>query len=94
MFTINDAELEPMFTRLIASQRCAIQQENTSAEESPILSVDEAAKYLQVSKPTIARWMRDGVIPRSKVRGRVLIQRKDLDALLSRNQLRRYQHRN
>lgn len=53
-------------------------------EQSSILpavfSVSESADYLNVSAPTIWRMLREGVLPRVKVRRRTGIRRVDLDA--------------
>ncbi|WP_291597009.1 helix-turn-helix domain-containing protein [Bacteroides sp.] len=44
--------------------------------ERALVGVDEAARILHKSKPTIYRWVRDGVIPCYKI-GKNLLFRKD-----------------
>ena len=46
------------------------------------LTVEEAADYLQVSVPTVYRWMREGVLPRHKVGKVARIKKEDLDSLM------------
>ena len=48
------------------------------------LRVPEGAKYLGVSEPTAWRMLRDGTLPRIKLRGRTVVRRADCDALLAR----------
>lgn len=48
------------------------------------LTVEEAAKHLNVSQRSVRRWLSDGTLPYVKVVGRVRIRRDDLDALRMR----------
>ena len=46
--------------------------------------VADGATYIGVSEPTLWRLLRDGELPRIKLRGRTLVRYADLDALLER----------
>ncbi|MBZ9936654.1 helix-turn-helix domain-containing protein [Mesorhizobium sp. BR1-1-16] len=46
--------------------------------------IREGAEYLGVSEPTLWRLLRDGTLPRVRLRGRTLVRFVDLDALLAR----------
>lgn len=46
-------------------------------------STPEAAAYLKVTERTLYRWRRAGTIPSAKVRGRVLFDLDQLDALVA-----------
>lgn len=52
------------------------------APPNPWLSRREAAKYIGVSPATLQRYQADGLIPFSKIGGRVWYRRDDLDAAL------------
>lgn len=47
-------------------------------------SVDEAAQYLEVSRPTIFRWMKEGLLSFYKVGGATRFSRDGLDAVIEK----------
>lgn len=47
-----------------------------------------ASLYLGTSVPTTRKMIAEGILPASKVRGRVLIRKSDIDAMLDRNRIR------
>ena len=50
-----------------------------------LLTVDEAVEYLKLSRPTLARMVREGALPVVRLRGRrVLFRREALDELIER----------
>lgn len=49
------------------------------------LTVSEAAEYLRVSTRQVYRYRESGEVPVIKIRGRVLFDRADLDALMQRH---------
>jgi excisionase family DNA binding protein len=46
------------------------------------VSVSTAALMLEVSKQTIARWIKTGKLPAIKIGGRLMIRVSDIEALL------------
>jgi len=48
-------------------------------------SVKEAAEYLGVSRPTIFRWMKEGILSFYKVGGSTRFSREGLDAVVEKN---------
>lgn len=54
-------------------------------DENKSLTLDEAAKYLRVSKPTLHRLMNDSEISYFKVRRRTYITRESLDEYIRSN---------
>lgn len=57
-----------------------------SPPKSPAaLNVNEAAAYISVSPATIWRLLRSKALPRSRVRGRTVVRRLALDALLAQS---------
>ena len=48
-------------------------------------SIAEAADYLQVSQPTIFRWMKEGVLSFYKVGGSTRFSREGLDAVIEKS---------
>lgn len=51
-----------------------------------VMTVDEVAQYLRVSRSTVYRLLRDGEIPASKVGGYWRFRRHVIDTWLSRNE--------
>ena len=52
-------------------------------ELRPVVTVKEAGDYLRVSKSTIYRLLNEGLLRRRKVGSRTLIDRSDIEALIS-----------
>ena len=48
------------------------------------LTVDEAARTLRISRSTFYEWVKAGEIAVSRIRGRTLVRRVDLEELLAR----------
>jgi hypothetical protein len=53
----------------------------TSASKS-VLSAREATTYLDIAEDTLTQWRKDGVVPHSRLRGRIYYHRDDLLAAL------------
>lgn len=51
---------------------------------SAALTVDEAANYLSVSRATIWRLLKNKLLVRTRIGGRTVVRRVDLDAFLAR----------
>ena len=51
-------------------------------ERSPVLTVDEAAAYLRISRGLAFAAVRDGNLPSVRIGRRILIPRRQLEALL------------
>lgn len=58
---------------------------SNESDERKSLTLDEAAKYLRVSKPTIHRLMNDSEISYFKVRRRTYITKESLDTYITIN---------
>lgn len=59
---------------------------NTSATPDTLaLTVAEAARTLRISRSTFYEWVKAGEIQVSKIRGRTLVRRVDVVALLERS---------
>ena len=52
-------------------------------ELRPVVTVKEAGDYLRVSKSTINRLLNEGLLRRRKGGSRTLIDRSDIEALIS-----------
>ncbi len=51
--------------------------------DQDVFTVDEAAEYLRVSRPTVYRWMRDGQLPFYVLpKGGRRLKKQDLEQLL------------
>jgi excisionase family DNA binding protein len=51
-------------------------------EDDPLLSVEEAARYLSISKTSVHKAIRDGLIPVVKVTSDRRVRRSDLNWLV------------
>jgi len=54
----------------------------TAADGGPVLTVEEAAAYLRISRGLAFAAVRDGSLPSVRIGRRILIPRRQLDALL------------
>ncbi len=54
-----------------------------TTQEREILTVDQAAAYLQIHKVTVYKYIRAGVLPAAKLGKVYRIYRRDVEALLS-----------
>ena len=52
--------------------------------KAPWYSIPEAATYLGVSKPTIFRWMKDGLLSFYKIGGSTRFSKEGLDAVIEK----------
>lgn len=56
--------------------------ETEHGEASPVMTVDEAAAYLRISRGLAFAAVRDGTLPSVRVGRRILVPRRQLEALL------------
>lgn len=56
--------------------------ETERSELSPVMTVDEAAAYLRISRGLAFAAVRDGTLPSVRVGRRILVPRRQLEALL------------
>ncbi|MEJ0095509.1 MAG: helix-turn-helix domain-containing protein [Methylocella sp.] len=54
------------------------------APQPGVLAVEETAFYLRISKAGVWRLLRDGKLPRTRIGGRTLIRKVDVDAFLAK----------
>ena len=55
-----------------------------AGEEKRWYSIREAAEYLEISEPTIFRWMKDGLLSFYKVGGSTRFSKEGLDAVIEK----------
>jgi excisionase family DNA binding protein len=60
---------------------------STKSHSKEWLNSRQAEAYIGCSKPTLQRYRSEGLLPYSKVRGKVYIKLQDLNALLERNMI-------
>jgi len=63
----------------------AMKINRAAVQERGAFSVEEGADYLGVSRATVYRMLRDGELARVRIKGRTVVRRLDLDALLARH---------
>jgi excisionase family DNA binding protein len=59
-------------------------QNSSSSIPSAALTIDEAARYISVSRATIWRLLKSKSLARIRIGGRTVVRRTDLDALLAK----------
>lgn len=59
-------------------------QISAEAVDTSWFTVDKAADYLQVSRPTIFRWMKQGILSFYKVGGATRFSKEGLDAVIEK----------
>lgn len=47
-----------------------------------LMTVDELMKYLNVSRPTVYLWVKEGTIPAIKIKGVLRFDRDEVDQLI------------
>jgi excisionase family DNA binding protein len=52
--------------------------------EAAAFTVKEAADYLRISRTTLYRLFSDSALPRTRIGGRTLVRKADVDAFLAR----------
>lgn len=57
--------------------------DNPAPLDTLAFTVDEASRTLRISRSTFYEWVKAGVIPVSKIRGRTLVRRVDVEQLLA-----------
>ena len=75
LVVIQKGELQEIIKNAVKS--VLEEQKNKKVKEK--MNIKEAAKYLGISEPTINRKKDQGIIPFSKLGGRVVFSKKDLD---------------
>ena len=76
---ISAADLKEFWLSLISE---AQKSKECEVKDETFLSVEETAKELRVTKPTLWRWDKDGYLKPVKIGGRVFYRRSDIDKLL------------
>tara|TARA_R100000306_G_C4354897_1_gene132142 strand:+ start:629 stop:823 length:195 start_codon:yes stop_codon:yes gene_type:complete len=56
-----------------------------STESEGLLGITKVAKYLDVSKSSVNRYISNGLIPKVTIGGRTLIKIKDLEDFIEKN---------
>ena len=59
-------------------------QNSTLRFPSAALTIDEAARYISVSRATVWRLLKNKSLARIRIGGRTVVRRADLDALLAK----------
>jgi excisionase family DNA binding protein len=73
-----EREIERIVRRVLA------ERDIKPANDSPLMSVAEAAAFARVSPGTVRRWVRRGELTKHEAGARVLVKRDELESFLAR----------
>ena len=76
LVVIQKMELQEIIQSAVSTALQEFEKEKKIKEK---MNIKEASKYLGISEPTINRKKDQGIIPFSKLGGRVVFSKKDLD---------------
>ncbi len=78
-YAVNDPDdLLKEFRKIIKEELSETRKEDTTSEETPYIKIDAVCKILQISKPTVYQWIRDGIIKIYKVSSRTYFNKEEI----------------
>ena len=83
--SVNAADLRNIILSIVQGERIRTQAEIEKYREQPILTREQAAKKLNISKNTLNRWATNGYLIPVKIGRRVLYKPSDIDEMLQKN---------
>lgn len=83
LFSLPLEKLEPIFKKWIKSAIREMEQANTPPGEE-LLTIEQAAEFLSLTKPTIYTMVSSGIIPSMKRSKRLYFYREDLTNYIKR----------
>ena len=80
MLVMTLEDLTELFKSVI--QKYANEKDSSKEEDPHLLSVEESTKILNVSKPTLWRWAKDGYIKPTKIGKRVYYPKSEIEKII------------
>ena len=82
IFQVTGADLKAFAEQLLFGAKAIAMQEAEDAAKNKLLSVEEAAELLSVSKMTLYRWDKNDVLKRVEIGGQRRYRKSDIDRLI------------
>ena len=82
IFQVTGADLKAFAEQLLIGAKAVAMQEAEEAANNKLLSVEEAAELLSVSKMTLYRWDKNDVLKRVEIGGQRRYRKSDIDRLI------------
>jgi len=83
---VSKQDLQAMEARILSQMKEFFDvRSSNGTENSEWLNEKEARQYLKVSKSTLQKYRRDGIVPFSQVGRKIMFKKEDLDAFLTQN---------
>ena len=82
IFQVTGADLKAFAEQLLIGAKAIAMQEAEDAANNKLLSVEEAAELLSVSKMTLYRWDKNDVLKRVEIGGQRRYRKSDIDRLI------------
>lgn len=82
IFQISGEDLRKFAECLLLNERAIAMQEAEEAARNKLISVEEAAKLLSVSKMTLYRWDKNGILKKVEIGGKRRYRKRDIERLV------------
>lgn len=82
IFQVTGEDLRKFAENLLLNERAIAMQEAEEAARNKLISVEEAAKLLSVSKMTLYRWDKNGILKKVEIGGKRRYRKSDIERLV------------
>lgn len=81
---VNAGDLSEFAGEIVSGVITALHNANSERKIAEVLTIDEVAEILKVSKMTLHRWDKEGILPKIDIYGQRRYRRTDVDALIDK----------
>ena len=82
IFQVTGEDLRKFAESLLLNERAIAMQEAEESARNKLISVDEAANLLSVSKMTLYRWDKNGILKKVEIGGKRRYRKSDVERLV------------
>lgn len=82
IFQVTGEDLRKFAENLLLNERAIAMQEAEEAARNKLITVEEAAKLLSVSKMTLYRWDKNGILKKVEIGGKRRYRKSDIERLV------------
>lgn len=81
---VNAGDLSEFAGEIVSGVISALHNANSERKITEVLTIDEVAKILKVSKMTLHRWDKEGILPKVDIGGMRRYRRSDVEAIIEK----------
>ena len=81
---VNAGDLSEFAGEIVSGVITALHNANSERKITEVLTIDEVATILKVSKMTLHRWDKEGILPKIDIYGQRRYRRTDVEALIDK----------